>query len=146
MIDRLEELLDRLEEPEKNEDTVLLEQLQPVSLPSRPAERKEREAGEMNEAERTESGYEGGTVLATMGGQVDSPLLEELSYSHTDYALQMLYRQLTRATEGGATGKSASVAVVRETVPAGHTGLTAGELDLAMRRDSRRYDGGMTIY
>lgn len=63
-----------------------------------------------------------------------------------DSALGELYRRVrTAAQTGDAAARGAGVAVVRETV-APAPGLTAGELDRAMRRDSRRYDGGMTIY
>lgn len=60
--------------------------------------------------------------------------------------LEGLYRRATEtalapaAVPAAPTGQS----VLREEVPA--AGLTAEELDRTVRRDSRRYDGAMSIY
>lgn len=67
-------------------------------------------------------------------------------------ALAVLYRRSVDAAgriylPGGSSGSAGQekVVVVQESA-ASPMGLTAEELDRAVRRDSRRYDGGMTIY
>lgn len=60
--------------------------------------------------------------------------------------LRSLYRRMGETL--GGFGVSAPVrrgVVVREAAVS-PTGLTVRELDLAVRRDSRRYDGGMNLY
>ena len=79
------------------------------------------------------AGGEAGLLPPRGQGGEDAPLLE-------------LYRQVRAgdwATGGIARG--GGVAVVREEVSPRQE-LTLGRLDRAMRRDSRRYDGGMSIY
>ncbi len=110
MIDRLEELLDRVEDTER-----------------------EREPARMDPAL---------TPLADAG---QSPPRRELTYMGAGTGLPQLYRQLARTAEGERAVRGAGVTVVREETPA-PAALTAEGLDLAMRRDSRRYDSGMTIY
>lgn len=75
---------------------------------------------------------------------------EELAFPvpvRADYgALLDLYRQTAQAAAPvGMAGVSHAPVVIREE----HSvdgGLTAQELDLAVRRDSRRYDGAVHIY
>lgn len=58
-----------------------------------------------------------------------------------------LYRQVSRAVwAAGAAAPAAQAVTVTEQRAAPAAGLTVGELDRAVRRDSRRYDGGMTLY
>ena len=61
--------------------------------------------------------------------------------------LELLYRELQRAAEPAIreTERSADKPLP-EPAPAPSVRMTMEELDRAMRRDSRRYDGGMTIY
>ena len=62
-------------------------------------------------------------------------------------ALQGLYRQV-RETVGGepaSAGSRVNTVVVREEGPAAAP-FSMGEFDRAVRRDSRRYDSGMSIY
>lgn len=62
--------------------------------------------------------------------------------------LEALYRQTARAAQAAAPALEARpverMVHVRETE--GGAALTAEELDRAVRRDSRRYDGGMSIF
>ncbi|HJH61836.1 MAG TPA: hypothetical protein IAC84_00975 [Firmicutes bacterium] len=63
-----------------------------------------------------------------------------------DGGLRRLYRQVRAASWEQSVTQTAGVAVRRETAMPQQSGLTMGQLDRAMRRDSRRYDGGMSIY
>ena len=59
--------------------------------------------------------------------------------------VERLYRRMAEAV--AVSPISAAVpGVVREERTAETAGLTVRELDRAVRRDSRRYDGGMSIY
>ncbi len=63
--------------------------------------------------------------------------------------LELLYRAAARAAEPAAELLSAGQPARRslpDPVPSEPVRLTVEEMDRAMRRDSRRYDGGMTIY
>ena len=133
MIDRLEELLEQVEEAQDGEDTALLKGL--GTVPGVPS-------GNAPEGENGDAAPEQGMTVPDLW---EPPLMGARLPVEGGSALPGLYRRLARASEGESAMRSASVAVVRETVPDG-VGLTAGELDLAMRRDSRRYDGAMTIY
>jgi hypothetical protein len=58
-----------------------------------------------------------------------------------------LYQQVVRAGYlAGATGGQTSRTVVTQQMTTGAPSLTADQLDRAVRRDSRRYDGGMELY
>lgn len=133
MIDRLEELLEQVEEAQDGEDTALLKGL--GTVPGVPS-------GNAPEGEKGDAAPERDVTVSDLW---EPPLMGARLPVEGGSALPGLYRRLARASEGESAMGSASVAVVRETVPDG-VGLTAGELDLAMRRDSRRYDGAMTIY
>ena len=141
MIDRLEELLQQVEEPEEDGEILVLRQ--PFG---RAAAEKEPQADEplsvpmVNAAETAANGQAAQRVKA-------KPVLFRRTIRREGGSgLAGLYRQLSRSLEGEGSGRPASVAVVHEVSSVPAAGLTAGELDLAMRRDSRRYDGGMTIY
>lgn len=62
--------------------------------------------------------------------------------------LEGLYRQALQASRPAAQGLLAEEAgrTVRVEEPGRTAALTVDELDRAVRRDSRRYDGGMTIF
>lgn len=102
---------------------------------------------------------EGGTVLPDPEKNLDLSWLFQGGAETVGAALNMgrtgreplsglegLYRRATEtalapaAVPAAPTGQS----VLREEAPA--AGLTAEELDRAVRRDSRRYDGAMNIY
>lgn len=134
MIDRLEELLEQVEEAQDGEDTALLKGL--GTVPGVPS-------GNAPEGEKGDAAPERDVTVSDLW---EPPLMGARLPVEGGSALPGLYRRLARASEGESAMGSASVAVVRETVPDAAQGLTAGELDLAMRRDSRRYDGAMTIY
>jgi hypothetical protein len=58
-----------------------------------------------------------------------------------------LYRQVVRAGYAASeTRGQAGRTVITEQVSPGAPSLTADQLDRAVRRDSRRYDGGMELY
>jgi len=61
--------------------------------------------------------------------------------------LEKLYADVGRAVSSPAeAGASRFAAVTQQEEAAPGTRLTVAELDRAIRRDSRRYDGGMSIY
>ena len=68
----------------------------------------------------------------------------------THSGLEGLYRQTVQAVrptaQAPAPGAEHTARAVRVEEPGHPAALTADELDRAMRRDSRRYDGGMTIF
>lgn len=53
---------------------------------------------------------------------------------------------MSQITESALKTAQESPELNREAPVREATGLTPEELDRAVRRDSRRYDGGMTIY
>lgn len=67
--------------------------------------------------------------------------------SKAESALQDLYLQVRETVRGEpvSNGGRRSAVVVREESPVA-AGLSIGEFDRAVRRDSRRYDSGMSIY
>ena len=140
MTDWLEELLALAGEEEQGEPFPL-----PIPAGMAPPVRGEPDPGDgagpafptsgLEEREELAWLFRGGAALET------GPMARE-----TFSGLEGLYR---RATEGALapavapaayTGQSA----LREEAPA--AGLTAEELARAVRRDSRRYDGAMSIY
>jgi len=62
--------------------------------------------------------------------------------------LEGLYQQTVRATRPAAQAAPAGQAghTFRAEEPGRTAALTVEELDRAVRRDSRRYDGGMTLF
>lgn len=132
MIDRLEELLKRVEDPEREETAVQLTLVRPAVGNSAAGGRETVQAV--------------GEEKASVAAEPEAALARMLAHGEGDSGLSELYRQMAQVTGTGNAAGRGSVAVIRETIPADTAGLTAGELDLAMRRDSRRYDGGMTIY
>ena len=145
MIDRLEELLRQVEEPEEGGEV--------LSIPHQPGRLKVDLPAETAEAEEpalSDSLSRGEEVLPHDREEErrrSAPfLLSRLASERESSGLAALYRQLSRESVLSGTSRPASVAVVQEISAPPAAGLTAGELDLAMRRDSRRYDGGMTIY
>ena len=102
----------------------------------------------------------GGGVLMTMAQRAMGHTLPEQSVMGAGEAfadsrgasdggqsvLHSLYRRMAEAVVGaGQNPTSISPVVIREEQVV-TAGLTARELDRAVRRDSRRYDGGMNIY
>jgi hypothetical protein len=71
----------------------------------------------------------------------------ELSQSDSGQSAAELYRQVVRAGYLAAeTARQPGRATVTQQVTVGAPSLTADELDRAVRRDSRRYDGAMELY
>lgn len=113
------------EEPAGGVVEALLEQAQPP-LPA---------AGEGTVAQLSQTAASAPALEVRPGGQTG----EEAA------GLRMLYHQVRAETWRENAVQKAGVAVTRESALPGE-GLTMGQLDRAMRRDSRRYDGGMSIY
>ena len=57
-----------------------------------------------------------------------------------------LYRRLARTGREGSFSRLAERTVTTEHQSVGTPGVTVDQLDRAVRRDSRRYDGGMELY
>jgi hypothetical protein len=71
----------------------------------------------------------------------------ELSQPESRQSAAELYRQVVRAGYLAAeTARQPGRATVTQQVTVGAPSLTADELDRAVRRDSRRYDGAMELY
>lgn len=111
-----------------------------------------REAGEMKPAPGA-AGYAGRTADGidegqTGAGAAEGPLRRTTEEQAGGRGLAELYRQTARAVRPAAS--AAAPARIGSRAPEREAGapppLTAEELDRAVRRDSRRYDGGMTIY
>ena len=83
----------------------------------------------------------------TLPAPADSPAVERLYRSAAHPALTALYHRVRETVSPGLPGVSGhgGTVVVREEVSAA-PGLTEEGLDRSLRRDSRRYDGGMSIY
>ena len=145
MIDRLEELLAGVEDPESGEAAVLLKQVR-LATEYTAARQPEELPVEMNNSTAGQQAAENGETAPAAGESMAAPLRKAAANVGALSGLPELYRQMARITGGSSAAGHGSVAVIRETVTQEAGGLSAGELDLAMRRDSRRYDGGMTIY
>lgn len=92
-----------------------------------------------------------GAVKTDPGTAVQPPpgMAEPQQTAIRSRGLEELYRQAVQAARPAAPAVAPSESAVRilEREAAGSPpSLTAEELDRAVRRDSRRYDGGMTIY
>lgn len=128
-----------------------------VSLPERVALQARQGAGTThNEAERMER-------MSTHSKKTDGEMahLEQSRTEHLTWerekgrmgrggrndSLTTLYRRVRETTFAGLPGTTAqpSAVIVREEARA-VPGLTEQALDRSLRRDSRRYDGGMSIY
>lgn len=142
MIDRLEELLEQVEDTDEEGESLTLPR--GVRLPKVPEGQASAESDDPLSAGETS----GQTPLTRQEDAGESGLfspLGELTYEASLSGLEMLHRRLRSSRDAGSA-RAGSVAVVRESIEPPAAGLTAGELDRALRRDSRRYDGGMTIY
>ena len=87
------------------------------------------------------------SVLQAVKRPVGGSTVQQSRRSADGSAVEMLYRRVREMAfprQPGAPGRSGTV-VVRDEVPA-TPGLTEEGLDRSLRRDSRRYDGGMSIY
>lgn len=87
------------------------------------------------------------TELGSKPSRTDSGLQGLYRPLSRGSVLQVLYRQVVQAVtavQPPAAGREPA-AVLQEEAPAA-AGMTAEKLDRLVRRDSRRYDGGMSIY
>ena len=73
------------------------------------------------------------------------PVLGGIRRSADGSAVEMLYRRVRETASPGQLRTPRRTVVVREEIPAA-PGLTEERLDRSLRRDSRRYDSGMSIY
>lgn len=87
------------------------------------------------------------SLLRDVRSQIDGGAERQIQRSAAESALTLLYRRVreTVSSEKPEKPNHNSMVVVREEVPA-TSGLTEERLDRSLRRDSRRYDGGMSIY
>ncbi len=79
-------------------------------------------------------------------GHDSSTLTMEAGQDSGGAVLQSLYRRAAEAVAGVVTARVQNGPVVIREEQAAGSGLTVRALDLAVRRDSRRYDGAMNIY
>ncbi len=103
-------------------------------------------------------GSEPFTMAADRGGDVTDPVRVRRKAAETELAeiraadsgargTLALYRGAARGIRSAqAAAAPAAGAAVAERMTAGTGSLTVDELDRAVRRDSRRYDGGMELY
>ncbi len=92
---------------------------------------------------------EDGLVSPEESGPGGADWLPSLGREGDQSGLELLYRAAARAGETAAEPLSAGQTarqVLPDPVPSEPVRMTVEEMDRAMRRDSRRYDGGMTIY
>ncbi len=133
--EREETHLPEARRPER-EETLLPEARQPV--------RKETLLPEVEKA------VSGEAILPPIAGEAEPLQLPEAGAGDSESGLTELYHQVARAAEtawdAASAAQSGADRVLPEPVPAEPIRVTMEELDRAMRRDSRRYDGGMTIY
>ena len=88
---------------------------------------------------------EAGPAPASQPGAPGPRLPGQGTADRAGSGLELLYRQVQAAAWRENAVQQAGVAVVRESALP-QPGLTMGQMDRALRRDSRRYDGGMSIY
>ena len=145
MIDRLEELLLAVEEQEEeNKALTIPHEIRQGKTLVTPYDTED--TTELDPAGTPSAGEESLPGGRSGEREVGGIFLCSRLTAERASALAALYRQVSREPSLRGTDRPASVAVIREVSAPSAPGLTAGELDLAMRRDSRRYDGGMTIY
>lgn len=99
-------------------------------------------------------------VMMSLAGQSGDPLLlpqqgagnegtfpsAEKVWQGERSVINSLYRRTVEALREHRTVERSGAPVTLPEGQAVNAGLTARELDRAVRRDSRRYDGGMNIY
>ena len=143
MIDRIEELLGRMaaeEEADSREDALTL-----------PGERAARPAPPGKAGEETAGEAPAGSGPKASEDASAGPDVPEAPEDGADLSgLEELYREAARETlpsagpavPQGGRGEFAA----RAEEPGSAASLAVEELDRAVRRDSRRYDGEMSIY
>lgn len=116
------------------------------------ADRKEEPEGELAPWQNLRFGPaqpERSVRSAVWSGEnpVGSAAIGRLYRSAAESPLAALYHRVRETVSPGQSGMSGhgGTVVVREEVSAA-PGLTEERLDRSLRRDSRRYDGGMSIY
>ena len=144
-------MIDWLEEVLREGHSLLTEELKRSAVPvGRPAVREN--GAEESEQEdgfflnREEDGQTLPTVLRKRTEEFDGPAVEKsLPGGQIFSGVERLYRRMAEAVVVSPVSAAAPGGNREE--PTGETGgLTVRELDRAVRRDSRRYDGGMNIY
>lgn len=89
----------------------------------------------------------GQTRLRAKGTAQNGGILTvEAGQDSGDAVIRSLYRRTAEAVRDAAAARTENRAVVIREAPETGSGLTVRELDIAVRRDSRRYDGAMNIY
>lgn len=117
-----------------------------------PAERREEIPGADGGPDGGGAG-DGAALLEPAGPEAGASAAEELgavmdTMTAAERGLEGLYRQTVQASRPAAQALPVEQAgrAVRAQEPGRTAALTVDELDRAVRRDSRRYDGGMTIF
>lgn len=97
--------------------------------------------------DRTAPEIPAGWMLADSEGTKAFAELDKAARAEADSGVEWLYRQAARAEWQTVPAAGAvSAARLAETGSGSAAALTVEELDRAVRRDSRRYDGEMSIY
>lgn len=99
----------------------------------------------MEQTAAIQAGVLGRLIWRAGARQADS-IGSETARSGVDLSLPVLYRRAGEAVRSMAVSAGQPGMTVVQEVSSASAGLSAAELDRAVRRDSRRYDGGMSIY
>lgn len=143
-------MIDWLEEVLREGQSLLAEELERSAVPvGRPAARKAgaEESGQEDgpSVSREEASRDLSSVLGKWTEDLDGATVGKALPGGQASGVERLYRRMAEAVAVSPISAAAH-GVIREEQTAEAAGLTVRELDRAVRRDSRRYDGGMNIY
>ena len=143
-------MIDWLEEVLREGQSLLAEELKLSTVPvGRPAARKTgaEEPGQEDgpSVSREEASRDLPSVLGKWTEDPDGAAVGKALPGGQASGVERLYRRMAEAVAVSPVSAAAH-GVIREEQTAETAGLTVRELDRAVRRDSRRYDGGMNIY
>lgn len=143
-------MIDWLEEVLREGQSLLAEELKLSAVPvGRPAARKTgaEESGQEDgpSVSREEASRDLPSVLGKWTEDPDGTAVGKALPGGQASGVERLYRRMAEAVAVSPISAAAH-GVIREEQTAEAAGLTVRELDRAVRRDSRRYDGGMSIY
>ena len=143
-------MIDWLEEVLREGQSLLAEELKLSNAPvGRPAahEAGAEESGQEDgpSVSREEASRDLSSVLGKWTEDLDGATVGKALPGGQASGVERLYRRMAEAVAVSPVSAAAH-GVIREEQTAEAAGLTVRELDRAVRRDSRRYDGGMNIY
>ena len=143
-------MIDWLEEVLREGQSLLAEELKLSAVPvGRPAARETgaEEPGQEDgpSVSREEASRDLSFVLGKWTEDLDGTAVGKALPGGQASGVERLYRRMAEAVAVSPVSAAAH-GVIREEQTAEAAGLTVRELDRAVRRDSRRYDGGMSIY